>query len=148
MNDEKRTTGKLRRVGSMEVVHLDCSQWPRDHSKPRSTGKFVRIGQKLAPATAPVESSRLELVVNLAEDVGPIQVWCDVNLLLRAMNAAAPELKLTYDALRSRAEDGDLIIALTSADFAGDEQRLNMLLNALRSAGGKSVQVRAIRVAA
>jgi hypothetical protein len=69
-------------------------------------------------------------------------------LLLRAMNAAAPELKLTYDALRSRAEDGDLIIALTSADFAGDEQRLNMLLNALRSAGGKSVQVRAIRVAA
>ena len=77
-----------------------------------------------------------------------MQVWTDVNLLLQRVQHAAPELKLTYDALRSRTENGDFVIALRSVDLAAAEQQLSGLLNLLRNTESTSVRVRAIRLAA
>ena len=68
--------------------------------------------------------------------------------LLLAMSAAAPELMLTYDALHSHSENGDLVIALTPTVPIGTSAPIGALTDALRLAVSKSVEVRGIRIAA
>jgi hypothetical protein len=155
MSEEKRSLGNLTRVsGSLAAVHIDCSHWPRARSGSRSTGKLVRVAQmspapntKQQDAPGPKEAW-LELVLTFNADVIPTDVWDQVNRLLQAMTRAAPELKLTYDALHSRAENGNVIIALTPADAATAAERIATLMGALRMAVGKDVQVRSLRLAA
>lgn len=156
MSDEKRSVGILSSLaGAIPAVPVDCSRWPRDPAAPRSRGKLVRVGRASpAPRLAHREDAGapqprcLELVVAFAPNLPPTQVWLEINRLLQAMSAAAPDLELTYDALRSRTENGNVIIALTPADPAGASERLGVLSDALRMSVGNFVQVRGIHFAA
>ena len=156
MSHEKRSAGSLTTLaGAYPVVPIDCSHWPRGPATARSSGKLVRVGHaSFVPSSnlpGPTDQPKpqwLELVVTFAGQIPPADVWQEINRLLLALSAAAPELKLTYDALHSRAENGDLVIALTPAVPMGTSERIGALTDALRIAVGKSVAVRGIRIAA
>src|SRR5262249_18025369 len=139
-----------RMGGALPAVHLDCAHWPRGSATARSGGKLLRVAQALpvSEGAAERQPARLELVVTFDTDVPPAEVWLQVNRLLQALALAAPDLKLTYDALHSRAEDGDVVIALTTPDAGGAAGRLEGLSTALRRAVGKNLAIRAVRLAA
>jgi hypothetical protein len=149
MSEARRTAGHLSRVsGKLRTQDVDCSQWDRDRSVPRSNGKLVRVCQPTLAADAIEPRGRLELVITFAADVRPAEVWQEVNRLLQVVALAAPDLKLTYDALHSRAENGDLVVSLMPADPADAAARLDALTTTLRAAAGKGLEIRGIRVAA
>jgi hypothetical protein len=164
MSDNKRSAGRLKSVAScLPAVEVDCSQWPRQQSATRSAGKLVRAGEALSGSAVPPSPSPtiregkecrqaghawFELIVTFAPDVPPTEVWEQVNLLLQTVTSAAPELMLTYDALRSRAENGDIVIALTPTGLAAGSDRLATLTDALRAAPASHIHVRGIRLAA
>jgi hypothetical protein len=113
---------------------------------------MVRVSAA-SPLATGVESGRrqagwLELIVTFAADVPPTEVWQKINHLLKVLAEAAPDLNLTYDALRSRAENGDVIIAMTPANAVGAAERLDALSAALRAAAGKGLEIRGVRLAA
>lgn len=156
MSDDKRSAGNLSRLGGASpAVEVDCSRWPRNSAVPRSSGKLVRVAHAAPVPSLPQHdgvgatmSLRLEVVVGFSANLPPTQVWHEINRLMQAMSAAAPDLKLTYDALRSRTENGDVVIALTPKDPKATSERLDVLSDALYASAGEHLKVHGIRMAA
>lgn len=130
-----RPTGKLRRVGTwVPPVEVDGSTWARA-AGPRSRGKLVSAAQHLPPVEAkfiPAPPAWLELVVSFEATTPPVKVFEHTRQLVTAATGAVPELRLAYDLTRSRAENDDVVIALTPRDPAGAAERLAAATEAIR----------------
>jgi hypothetical protein len=73
----------------------------------------------------------LEIRVQFTADADLRVVEALTVKLIRAAAAAAPELGLTYDPSRSRADGGDVIVALTPTNSTGAEGRLADIVRAV-----------------
>jgi hypothetical protein len=129
--------GCFERVGrALPVREIDASGWEPDIPTGDENSAFLRSVAQAVPSIArnSVGSDDdppvwLELRVSFAEDTAPAKVIEHTNRLIGLLSAADPELGLTWDHRRSRAEDRDVIVALSPRSMvAGAEKRLRDLL--------------------
>lgn len=117
--NEGRSTGRLVSLHkALPAVEVDCSGW--------AAGATVW----------------LELVVSFDQRTPPARVMEHANQLIAAAARAAPELGLTYDFTRSRAEKGDVVIALTPRNTTDVERRLKEVAEVFRGETARSDEVR------
>jgi hypothetical protein len=119
----------------------DCSDWESDIPADQWTvGEFVNLAQQFtAPVTDCSDWDRepaawLELRVSVAAVADPAAVTDATAKLIRAADAAAPELGLTFDPARSHVDGGEVVVALTPTHPVGPADRLAEIVRMLAAA--------------
>jgi hypothetical protein len=74
----------------------------------------------------------LELVVSFEEHMHPARVLEQAKRLVAIAHAGDPTLGLTYDFNRSRAENDNVVIALSPTDTTEVEKRLNSVAEVIQ----------------
>lgn len=122
-----RSSGQLASAGQgLPPTDVDCSGWQRA-AGPRSRGKLVGAATQLPPvAVGFIREPAVWLEVLVSFDAGtpPVRVM-EYSRRLIAAAGAIPDLGLTYDFNRSRAENDDVVIALSPTVGGDVEKRLN-----------------------
>lgn len=122
-----RPPNRLHRAARvLPAVTVDCSSWPRSEGA-RSRGTLMSAARHLPPAVG----RWLEIRVQFTADADLRVVEALTVKLIRAAAAAAPELGLTYDPTRSRADGEDVIVALSPTNPTGAEGRLAEIVRAV-----------------
>lgn len=118
-------------------TEIDCSDWEPDiPAEQWSSGRLVRVCQSLPLVTSefsPAAETRLEIAVQLAPEAAAEHVFLFATRMIAAIHDADPGLRLAYDAVRSRAAPGEVVIALTPEDSGATGQRLEAITDAIRN---------------
>jgi hypothetical protein len=123
-----------------EAVTVDCYDWV-DTSDGWTFGRFET--DKVTREAITVDCSNwtfepsvwLEIRVSFDVSTDPTAVEGATTKLVRALDQMAPELRLVYDAGRSRTtEDGDVVVAIVPRTPADADARLSQLLGRVRTA--------------
>lgn len=141
---EDWSSGRMIRtdIKSVGPFAVDCSGWDKDTPAERwSKGKLRSVTRSLPliKGFTPADSVYLEIVLKLDASADPAQVFTLATRLLADVIAFDPTLKLTYDPVRSRAEEGRVTIALNpgrpGTDITG---KLDKITAVIRKAAGEA----------
>jgi hypothetical protein len=122
MNEKPRddtSTGRLIRAASKSICPpaLDCSGWDAEiPTEQWSTGKLLSVTKSLPAVEGSftlADSLRLEIALRLDPGVDPARAFTLAVGLIGDLLTYDPALGLSYDAARSRAENGRVMLVLT-----------------------------------
>lgn len=112
----------------MRPVVVDCSECDPDiPADPRPGSRLVNATQSRPPVEVDCSDWEPDIPaawLELREQAGPAAVEAATARLVRAADAAAPELGLTLDPSRSGVEGGEVVVALTPTRPVGGADRL------------------------
>ncbi|MBX9627318.1 MAG: hypothetical protein K2X82_26180 [Gemmataceae bacterium] len=147
-----RSTGTfLTKSVTRPAVGVDAAGWTGTSSGGWTSGEFVTRNATREPVSvdcsgwgAGTADAALELVVTFDAGTPPAAVFEHTKKLVEAAAAAVPDLGLTYDFARSRAEGDDVVVVLTPRRPTADaRQRLREVAEVVRQATRVPVRVAA-----
>ena len=121
-------------------IVVDCSKWVDTSDGTWTFGNFVTPKATREPIIVDCSTWNrdsavwLELVVSFDADTKPLEVVKHTDALVAAASAAVPDLGLTYDSDRTRAEGDSVVLSLKPRDAAGAAERLAEAADVIRKA--------------